>query len=78
EYCFTNQALVHLDGTSAMSKKRLLKRLDYNTHQVSNVALETAGTVDMDVEIKFIMGAESYSIDVNKNEIEALKDLYSV
>lgn len=39
EYCFTNLALIHLDGSSAMSKKRLLKRYsrkltkkDYNTN----------------------------------------------
>lgn len=76
EYCFTNQALIHLDGTSAMSKKRLLKRYDYCNYQISGVRLETAGTVDMDVEIKFVMGNNSYSIDVNKKQIEELKDLY--
>ena len=76
EYCFTNQALIHLDGTSAMSKKRLLKRSDYSTHRFSGVHLETAGTVDLDVEIKFILGDQSYSIDVDKNQIEELKDLY--
>ncbi|MCI5145130.1 MAG: PH domain-containing protein [Candidatus Electrothrix sp. AR3] len=47
EYCFTNQALIHLDGTSAMSKKRLLKRFDYSMNQLSEVRLETAGTVDL-------------------------------
>ena len=26
EYCFTNLALIHVDGTSAVSKKRLVKR----------------------------------------------------
>ncbi|MCP4112699.1 MAG: hypothetical protein GY749_45425 [Desulfobacteraceae bacterium] len=76
EYCFTNQALIHLDGTSAMSKKRMLKRFDYSNNQISDVKLETAGTMDMDVEIKFTMGDHSYSIDVNKKQIEELKDLY--
>ncbi len=76
EYCFTNKALIHLDGTSAMSKKRMLKRFDYATHQFQNVWLETAGTVDMDVEIKFIMGEIEYSIDVNKKFILEVKDLY--
>lgn len=76
EYCFTNFALIHLDGTSAMSKKRLLKRFDYKTNQISHVHLETAGTIDMDIEIKFHMGEESYSIDVAKKHIEELKDLY--
>jgi len=29
EYCFTNVAFIHLDGQSATSKKRLLKRYLY-------------------------------------------------
>ncbi|MGG4082023.1 PH domain-containing protein, partial [Geobacillus stearothermophilus] len=52
EYCFTNRALIHLDGTSAASKKRTLRRYDYYKHPISDVSLETAGTVDLDVEIK--------------------------
>jgi Bacterial PH domain/YvbH-like oligomerisation region len=76
EYCFTNRALIHLDGASAVSKKRLLRRYNYSSHPVSHVFLETAGTVDMDVEIKFRMGEAEFSIDVNKRQIEPLKDLY--
>ncbi|MCZ8521153.1 PH domain-containing protein [Paenibacillus caseinilyticus] len=76
EYCFTNQALIHLDGTSAASKKRTLRRFAYAAYPVSNVSLETAGTVDLDVEIKFTMGQSVYSIDVNKKHLEELKDLY--
>ncbi|GIK37822.1 MAG: hypothetical protein BroJett011_16550 [Chloroflexota bacterium] len=76
EYCFTNKALIHVDGTSAMSKKRTLRRLDYHHHVIEDVALETAGTMDMDIEIKFSMGEHAYSIDVNKKHMEELKDLY--
>jgi hypothetical protein len=76
EYCFTNRALIHLDGTSAVSKKRMLKRYSYASYPISHVYLETAGTVDMDVEIKFHMGGEDYSIDVHKKHIEEIKDLY--
>lgn len=76
EYCFTNLALIHVDGTSAVSKKRTLRRFDYSKHPIQDVTLETAGTVDMDVEIKFNMGELSYSIDVNKKYTEELKDLY--
>lgn len=43
EYCFTNLALIHLDGSSAISKKRLLKRYNYHRHTLTGVALETAG-----------------------------------
>ncbi|MEM9303037.1 MAG: PH domain-containing protein [Pseudomonadota bacterium] len=76
EYCFTNEALIHVDGTTALSKKRMLRRKSYYNNVISEVFLETAGTIDMDVEIKFRMGDESYSIDVDKNQIEQLKDLY--
>ena len=76
EYCFTNYALIHLDGSSATSKKRLLKRYSYKNNYVSDVKLETAGTVDLDIEIKFQIGDQSYSIDVIKKDLEKLKDLY--
>nr|WP_307776029.1 PH domain-containing protein [uncultured Cetobacterium sp.] len=76
EYCFTDRALIHIDGTSAVSKKRLVRRYDYYLHPVSEVFLETAGTIDLDVEIKFSLGGRSFSIDVNKNQLEELKDLY--
>lgn len=35
EYCFTNRALIHVDGASATSKKRTLKRYDYKEFKVS-------------------------------------------
>ena len=76
EYCFTNKALIHLDGTSAISKKRTLHRYNYHTHKISHVLLETAGTIDLDVEIKFNIGGREFSIDVHKKHIEQLKDLY--
>ncbi|MFN8673816.1 MAG: PH domain-containing protein [Candidatus Sericytochromatia bacterium] len=76
EYCFTNKALIHLDGTSAMSKKRKLHRYNYAKYFINNVVLETAGTVDLDIEIKFTMAEKTFSIDVHKKHIEELKDLY--
>lgn len=76
EYCFTNKALIHVDGTSAVSKKRTLKRLDYGKYSIENVILETAGTIDLDIEIKFSIGSHYYSIDVHKRYIKELKYLY--
>lgn len=76
EYCFTDLALIHLDGTSAVSKRRTLKRHTYAHHHFSNVRLETAGTVDLDIEIKFKLGTQDYSIDVAKNFLPELKKLY--
>ena len=76
EYCFTNKALIHVDGESATSKKRVLRRYDYHRYTISDVELETAGTVDIDVEVKFSLGNASFSIDVHKDHLEELKDLY--
>ena len=76
EYCFTNLALIHVDGDSAISSKRSIKRYDYASHQVSNVSIETAGTLDMDVELKFRLDDTVFSIDVKKTFIEQLKDIY--
>jgi Bacterial PH domain/YvbH-like oligomerisation region len=76
EYCFTNLAIIHVDGESAISSKRTLKRYPYAQYPISNVLLETAGKIDMDVEIKFTVGNITFDIDVQKNQIEQLKDLY--
>lgn len=76
EYCFTNYALIHVDGANAMSKKRLLRRYDYEHHAIDNVLLETAGTIDLDVEIKFSIGNVPLSIDIHKKFLTEIKDLY--
>ncbi|MFC7064043.1 PH domain-containing protein [Halobacillus seohaensis] len=76
EYCFTNKALIHVDGTSATSKKRTLRRYSYHKYSFSNIELETAGTIDLDVEIKFQLGNEEFDIDVHKKFMEEIKDLY--
>ncbi|MEK5230395.1 PH domain-containing protein [Lysinibacillus sp. FSL K6-0232] len=76
EYCFTNRAIIHVDGESAMSKKRLLRRYDYSMYTITDVFLETAGTIDLDVEIKFTIGNTPLSIDIHKRFIDEIKDLY--
>jgi hypothetical protein len=76
EYCFTNIAFIHLDGKSAASKKRTLKRYLYRHYPISHVYIETAGTVDLDAEIKFKIGEESISIDIDKKQMERIKNIY--
>ncbi len=76
EYCFTNTAFIHLDGQSATSKKRMLKRYPYRYFAPSQVSIETAGTMDLDVELKFYLGGLSFSIDIDKNQIEGVRDIY--
>ena len=76
EYCFTNFALTHVDGESAVSAKRTIKRYEYAAHRITRVTIETAGTIDMDVELKFYVDDLHFSIDVRKNYLEPLKDIY--
>lgn len=76
EYCFTNLALIHVDGDSAVSSKRSIKRYEYASNLITNVSIETAGTLDMDIELKFNIDATKFSIDVKKSFIEQLKDIY--
>ena len=76
EYVFTNYALIHVDGKSALEKKRLVRRYDFKYQKVSGVMLETAGTIDLDIEIKFSINEKAFSIDVDKNQLPQLKQLY--
>lgn len=76
EYCFTNYGLIHVDGDSAISSKRSIKRYEFANEVIDKVTIETAGTIDMDIELKFSIGGVVFSIDVRKNFIEQLKDIY--
>jgi len=76
EYCFTNRALIHLDGEKATSSKRNIYRYDYYRYPIQNVTVETAGTIDLDLEIKFTIGGQAISVDIEKKEGEAIADLY--
>lgn len=76
EYCFTNLAIIHVDGESAMSSKRTLRRYPYSQYNISNVVLETAGKIDLDVELAFTVGSIPFKIDVQKQQAERLTDLY--
>ncbi|QAS52558.1 PH domain-containing protein [Halobacillus litoralis] len=76
EYCFTNRALVHIDGDKASSSKRNIYRYDYYKHPIGDVSVETAGTIDLDLEINFNLGNKSMNIDIAKDEGEAIADLY--
>ena len=76
EYCFTNKAFIHLDGNSALSKKRTLHRYSYATNRITNISIETAGTIDLDLELKITIGSVDFSIDVHKKFVEEIKDIY--
>ena len=80
EYCFTNLAIIHLDGQTAVSKRRMLNRYDYFNHSIKDVRIETAGTIDLDCELKFSVVRNckevNFSIDINKNQEEQIKDIY--
>lgn len=76
EYCFTNTAFIHLDGGMAVSKKKTMMRYPYKNYTLSHVRIETAGTVDLDAELKFKIGEKELSIDIDKEQIEQIRDIY--
>ena len=77
EYCFDIiLRLFTLMERKLYLPKRLLKRYPYSQYQITDVLLETAGKVDLDVEIKFTLGNQSFSIDVDKKQLAQLNDLY--
>jgi Bacterial PH domain len=76
EYCFTNLAFIHLNGNLAVSKKKMLNRYLYKHYPISQVKMETAGTVDLDAELKFKIGDHDMSIDIDKKQIDQIKAIY--
>lgn len=76
EYCFTNLAFIHLNGNLAISKKKTLHRYSYRHHAISDVRIETAGTVDLDAELKFKVATRDISIDIDKKQIAEIKAIY--
>jgi hypothetical protein len=73
DYAFTNLALVHLDGSGPIGKKRTARRYTWRDHMVYGVRLVTAGLVDQDFEILFGLrskfSSEEFKIDVKKAEL---------
>lgn len=81
EYLFTGKLLLHIDGHSGMSKKKLVTRYVYKYHNIKNVQLETAAVMDRDCELKFQTHAEGaaaqrWSIDVQKSQLQELIPWY--
>ena len=76
EYCFTNLGFIHLNGNLAISKKKVLTRYLYKHHPITDVCIETAGTIDLDAELKFSLGGKAISIDIDKKQIAQIKAIY--
>lgn len=78
EYSFTNEALVLVCGDSAMSTKRTVDRLDYQTDRLAHIKFESCGLTDRDCELKFSMGSHALSIDIAKAEQPVAQHYYRV
>lgn len=76
EYCFTNKALIHIDGQSAMSKKRTMHRYEYLSHDIFDVRLETASALDLDMELEFVIGKIPVKIEIHKKYAKEVSLLY--
>jgi len=78
EFSFTNQALLTVKGSTATTTRRLVERHLFKYEVVRHVKFETAGRVDRDCEIKFVIGKESVSIDIAKAEDGSARLYYKV
>jgi hypothetical protein len=78
EYTFTNEALVTVCGDSAMSTKRTVNRLDFQSERLAQVKFESCGVTDRDCELKFVMGSHNMSIDIAKAEQAVAQHYYRV
>lgn len=76
EYCFTSLAIIHVHSDQDTSSKHTLERYPYTQYEVNSVLLETEPIIDIDIQINFKMGNVPFVIDIQKNDIERLKDLY--
>lgn len=78
EFAFTNQALLTLKGESSTTTRKIVTRYDYKSHIIAHVQFETAGLVDRDCELKFVVGDKHFSIDVAKGDESEVCVLYKV
>ncbi|TYZ68813.1 hypothetical protein PybrP1_011660 [[Pythium] brassicae (nom. inval.)] len=76
EFVFTNEALITVRGENATTTRKLVARYEFREHQLSHVQFETTGRVDRDCEIKFQIGDEVISIDIERKEEELVKAHY--
>jgi hypothetical protein len=78
QYIFTDQALIVSAGSSGASTKRLVSRFEYNQYDIVNVGFETAGfgLTDLDCELKFQIGGQNVSIDIEKRQTEIAVHYY--
>ena len=72
EFLFTTRGLIFSDGDTAASPKRKVTRTNWNEARVTNVQLETAGIVDLDIEISFFF-QKQWKIELVKAEVENAK-----
>lgn len=76
EYCSTNFGLTHVDGESAVSAKRTIKRYEYAAHRFSRVTIETAGTIDLDVRVEVLRRRHVFQYRRAQELHRVVKDIY--
>lgn len=76
EIAITNYGIITSNKKNIASSKTTLTRSDYKHNIISNLHIETAGTIDLDAELKFTIGEEKQSWDIQKSQINQLFELY--
>lgn len=81
EHCFAARSIVVVEGEMAASSRRLISRYKWEDYYVHDIKVETAGTVDLDVELKFKLtnmesgDTKEYSIDIARAWLDSLVKL---
>jgi hypothetical protein len=68
EFTFSDQALLMVRGDSAATTRRVIERFNYKSHILAHMRFETAGHVDHDCELQFVVGDRKVSIDVARTD----------
>jgi len=68
EFTFSDQGLLTVRGDSAATTRRVIERFNYKSHILAHMRFETAGHVDHDCELQFVVGDRKVSIDVARTD----------
>lgn len=76
EIAITNFGIIVSSKKSIATSKTVLKRINFKSNVLTELHVETAGTIDLDAELKFKIGDEKLSWDIQKSQLSTLFELY--
>jgi hypothetical protein len=72
DHIFTDKAYIVCRGNTSGGTKRIVVRLEYVSHHITDVMFESAGMglTDQDCELKFNIGGHAISVDIRKQDAD--------